>query len=386
MPLEELLQRLVKGTPGNKYFLTAYLDLGPDASGKKTYPVFLKSRLTELASRFSPHSPEHSHFLKDSKRVQKFLEEQLDPSWRGIAFFACDPENVFIPVPMPQPPANKLEIAPCPLLFPLLRYSDLYQTYGLVAADSRQARLFLVRLSRVEKRLILSWEDSHSTRFGRMGLSTQRFQRHQKEHLKQRAKEIAENMEKWISFEKVEYLFSVVEEELAGELGNQWSASARKKLVDLPATDPRDPDHKILAAAEALLRARGREKAELLAKKILEEAAPLGRGTVGPEPTMSALLNHQAERIVLDAQFQASGWTCEKCAFSGSGGIPSSCPLCAGRILAAELSEEIVCRAASQGVPLHFTQNFPPVLKAGGIAAMLKYKTTARANRRPNRR
>jgi len=384
MPLEELLQRLVKGTPGKKYFLTAYLDLRPDARGKKTYPVFLKSRLTELAARFSSHSPEHSHFVKDSKQMQKFLEEQRDLSWKGIAFFACAPENLFIPVPMPLPPANKLEVAPCPLLFPLLQDSDLYRTYGLVAADSRQARLFLVRLSRVEKQLTLSWEDSHSTRFGRMGLSTQRFQRHQKEHVKQRAKEIAENMEKWISLEKAEYLFSVAEEDLAVELGSQWSAAAKKKLVDLPATDPRDPDHKILAAAAALLRSHGREKAEILAKKILEEAAPLGQGTVGPEPTLSALLNHQAERIVLDAQFQASGWTCEKCASLGSGGIPSSCPLCAGRIHSAELSEEIVCRAAAQGVPLHFTQNFPPVLKAGGIAAMLKYKTTVQPNRRPN--
>jgi rubrerythrin len=377
MPLEELLQRLVKGVPGNKYFLTAYLDLKPDASGKKTYPVFLKSRLADLAARFPPHSEEYAYFVKDSKQVQKFLEEKLDPSWKGIALFACAPADLFMPVPMPQPPANKLEVTSCPLLFPLLRYSDLYRTYGIVAADSRQARLFLVRLSRVEKQLTLSWEDSHSTRFGRMGLSTQRFQRHQQEHLKKRAKEISENMEKWISLEKAEYLFSAAEEDLSGELGKQWSAATKKRLSDLPGTEPRDPDHKILAAAAALLHAQSREKAEILAHKILEEAAPLGQGTVGPEPTVSALLNHQAERVVLDAQFQASGWTCEKCASVGSGGTPSTCPLCDGRIHSAELSEEIACRAASQGVPLHFTQNFAPILKAGGIAAMLKYKTTS---------
>lgn len=384
MPLEELLRRLVKGIPGNKYFLTAYLDLRPDASGKKTYPVFLKSRLAELATRFSPHSPEHSYFVKDSRQIQKFLEEKLDPSWKGIALFACAPADLFMPVPMPQPPANKLEVAPSPLLFPLLRTSDLYRTYGIVAADSRQARLFLVRFSRIEKQLTLSWEDSQITRSGRISLSTQRIQRHQQEHLKQRAKEISENLEKWISLEKAEYLFSATEEDLSGELGKQWSAATKKKLIDLPATEPRDPDYKILASAAALLLAHAREKAEALAKKILEEAAPLGQGTIGPEPTMSALLNHQAERVVLDAQFQASGWACEKCGSLGSGGTPSTCPLCGGRIHTAELSEEIVCRAASQGVPLHFTQNFPPILKAGGIAAILKYKTAAKPSRPRN--
>ena len=384
MPLEELLQRLVKGKPGNKYFLTAYLDLRPDASGKKTYSVFLKSRLSELAARFPPHSPDHSHFAKDARQIQKFLEEKLDPSWKGLAIFACAPEELFLAVPMPQAPANKLEASPCPLLFPLLRHADLYLTYGLVAADSRQARLFLVRQSRVEKQLTLSWEDSHSTRFGRMGLSTQRFQRHQKEHLKQRAKEIAENMEKWISLERAEYLFSAAEEELARELNSRWSAAVKKKLVGLTGADPRDPEYKILSAAAMLLQTLGREKAEILAQKILEEAAPLGRATAGSEPTMNALLNHQAERVILDARFQASGWICGRCASLGTGGTPSSCPLCAGEIRPAELAEEIVCRAASQGVPLHFTQNFAPLLKAGGIAAMLKYKTPVSAGRARN--
>jgi hypothetical protein len=384
MPLEELLQRLVKGTPGRKYFLTAYLDLRPDAGGKKTYPVFLKSRLAELAARFSPHSPEHSHFVKDAKQLQKFLEEKLDPSWKGLALFVCAPEDLFLSVPMPQPPTNKLDAAPGPFLFPLLRQSDLYRTYGVVAADSRQARLFLVRLSRVAKQLTLSWEDTHSTRFGRLGLSTQRFQRHRKEHIKQRAKEIAETLGKWSSLEKAEYLFAAAEEELAGELATQWPAAAKKKLFDLPKTDARDSDHEILASAAALLQSLSREKAEILAQKILAEAAPLGQGTVGPEPTMNALLNHQAERLVLDSRFQASGWICEKCASLGSGGIPSACPFCGGQIRPVELPEEIVCRAAGQGIPLLFTQGFVPLLKTGGIAAMLKYKTAAQPGRPQN--
>jgi hypothetical protein len=384
MPLEELLQRLVKGAPGTKCFLTAYLDLRPDAGGKKTYPVFLKRRLPELAARFPPHSPEHAAFISAAGQVQKYLAQKPDPSWKGIALFASAAEEFFLPVPLPHAPVNQMDAGPCPSLLPLLIHADLYQTYGLIAADSRQARLFLVRLSRVEKQLTLSWEDTHSTRFGRMGLSTQRFQRHQQEHIKQRAKEIAENMEAWIRLEKAEHLFAAAEEDLAGELHGRWSAAVKKKLTALPAVNPRDPEHKLLAAAATLLRALGREKAQSLARRILEEDAPVGRGTAGPEATMNALLNHQAERVVLDSAFQASGWICEKCASLGSGGTPRTCPLCAGEIHPAELAQEIACRAAAQGVPLHCTQNFPPLLKAGGIAAMLKYQTRPPAGRARN--
>jgi hypothetical protein len=41
-------------------------------------------------------------------------------------------------------------------------------------------------------------------------------------------------MEKWISLEKAEFLFSAAEEDLSGELARQWSAATKKKRIDLP--------------------------------------------------------------------------------------------------------------------------------------------------------
>jgi hypothetical protein len=133
MPLEELLQRLVKGTPKQKYLLSAYLDLRPDASGKKNYPVFLKSRFSELAGHFPPHSTEQSFFIKDSRQIHKYLAEKLDPSWEGIALFACAPEDLFLPVPMPLPPMSVLQVVPgLPLSF-THHFSPLLQEGGVAA-------------------------------------------------------------------------------------------------------------------------------------------------------------------------------------------------------------------------------------------------------------
>lgn len=84
-----MLQRLVKVGPGQKAFLSIYLDLSPDGSGKKRHPVFLKSRLSELAKTPPAHSHEQTLLARDLRRVQKYLEEDLDPAWRGIALFTC---------------------------------------------------------------------------------------------------------------------------------------------------------------------------------------------------------------------------------------------------------------------------------------------------------
>jgi len=379
MPLDELVQRLANVAPGERSFLSVYLDLSPDRSGKKLYTPFLKTRLSELSKFILAHPRERPFLAKDIKLIQKYLEEELDPAWKGIALFACASENLFVPVPMPLPPENSVALAPFPHLFSLIRYNDLYQTQAIIAAHSRQARLFLARLGRLGKQLTLAWEDKHTTRFGRMGWSLPRFQRHLQEHIKQRAKEIAENLEKLINSEKPEYLFVMAEEGMEAELKKQLSTTLKKKLVPLPSCEPRDPDHKILSAAFEALQKISREKAEVLARQILEEAEPLGQATAGPEPTMSALQNHQVGRMVIDARFRATGWKCTGCNSLGTGGSPNACPFCRGTICPADLREEIIARAKSQGVELRFSENFSPLMKAGGIAALLKYKTAKRA-------
>jgi peptide subunit release factor 1 (eRF1) len=155
----------------------------------------------------------------------------------------------------------------------------------------------------------------------------------------------------------------------------------KKKLIALPSVEPHDPDHKILAASIATLQTISRQKAEALARQILEEAEPLGQATAGPEPTLSALQGHQIERMVLDARFKATGWRCPKCGSLGSGGSPTACPYCQGEIGSANLREEIIAKAKAQGMELFFTEDFSPLMKAGGIGALLKYKASKRVKR-----
>ena len=141
---------------------------------------------------------------------------------------------------------------------------------------------------------------------------------------------------------------------------------------------PHDPDHKILSGALEVLQSISRKKAEVLARQIIEEAQPLGKATTGPEPTLSALQNHQIERLVVDGQFQATGWKCLQCGALGMGGSPRACLLCQGGIRPADLREELVIQTQSQGVEPAFTENFLPLVKAGGIAALLKFRIPQR--------
>ena len=382
MPLQEMLQRLVKVGPGPKTFLSIYLDLSPDGSGRKRHSVFLKSWLSELAKTHPAHSREQTLLARDLRQVQKYLEEDLDPAWRGIALFTCPSEDLFLAVPMSLPPANSLALSIHPHLSSLARQAELYQTYGILVADSRQARLFLVHEGRPEKQISLFWEDKHTSRFGRMGLSFQKFQRHKQEHIKQRAKETAENLGKWSTRREIKYLFLASEEEMEGEIQKHLPSALKKKQVLLTSLDPRDPDHKILSAALEALQALSRERAEALARQIMDEAQPVGRATVGPEPTLSALQNHQVERLVMDAKFHATGWRCLGCGYPGMGGVPRSCPLCQGETQPAELREEIIWKAQSSGVEIFFTDSFTPLMKAGGIGALLKFRITGKTGPR----
>ena len=218
-----------------------------------------------------------------------------------------------------------------------------------------------------------------------MGWSLPKFQRHIQEHIKQRAKETVENLGKLIPLRKTEFLFTVAEEGMAMEMKKQLPSSLKKKQFPLSSLDTHDPDHKILSGAFEALQKISREKAEVLARHILEEAQPMGRGTAGPEPTLSALQNHQVERLVFDGRFQAHGWRCSKCGFLGMGGLPGACPLCQGEALPVELREDIVLKAQGQRVELFFTEKFSPLVKVGGVAALLKFKISSGARKQSSR-
>jgi|YelNatPaOPRAMG01_1025707.scaffolds.fasta_scaffold53231_2 hypothetical protein len=374
MGLNEILVDLIKFPVGQKNVLSIYLDLRPDRSGKKLYPVYLKNQLSEIKKNFPPRAKEQVDLGHDIKLVYKFLDEELNPAWKGLAIYACSAVNLFVPLPMLQPPPNYISYAPFPHLFLLLLQTPLYQPHAVIVATSRQASLNLVRSGYLAKQLNFSWEDKHTTRFGRMGWSLPKFQRHLQEHLKQRSKEIVENLEKLIIPEKFEYLFVVAEEGIAGELQKQMPAALKKKWISLPNSDIHDPLPKILASATETLLNLFRSEAENLANYILAEAEPMGRAASGPERILSALPDHQIERMVLDKEFAASGWRCVKCFSLGFGGLPKACPYCAGSICATNLREEIVLKAKSQNIEILFTEKFPPLLKAGGVAALFKYK------------
>jgi peptide subunit release factor 1 (eRF1) len=194
-------------------------------------------------------------------------------------------------------------------------------------------------------------------------------------------KEAVETLIKLVGRGKMDYIFTVTEEGMEGEIKKHLPSALRKKQGSLPSLDPRDPDHRILSGAFEAIQALMRARAEALVRQLLDEAQPMGRATAGPEPTLSALQNHQVERLVLDERFQAEGWRCEACGYLGTGGVPRSCPLCQGATRSAELREAIVLLAQSQGIDLSFTERFSPLVKAGGIGAMLKFNISGRRER-----
>jgi len=123
-----------------------------------------------------------------------------------------------------------------------------------------------------------------------------------------------------------------------------------------------------------------REKAEAFVRQILEEAQPLGKATAGPEPTLSALQNHQMNTWSSTGSFKPKAGIVRS---AGTWARRSSkvLPFVPGKTSSTELREAIVLRAQSQGIDLSFTERFSPLEKAGGIGAMLKFNISGRRGR-----
>jgi len=325
-------------------------------AGKKTLLRFSQEPPLRTCRPFPPHSARSFHFAK-TPADPKFLEEKLDPSWKGLAIFSLRPRELFLAVHAAGRPPTSWSL-PVPFLFRCFA-RRLYLTYGLVAAiPARPA--FLVRQSRVESSSPFPGKIPFDP-FRPDGLSTQRSA--SSEGASQTAaKEIAENMEKWISLERAEYLFSAAEEELPR--AEQPLVSRREKETRRPHRGgSRDRSIKFFRPPRRSSDARGK-RPKFWPKKFWKRL-PLWGGRRGSEPTMNALLNHQAERVILDARFQASAGYAEV-RQPGTGERRAAAPFAPGKSVRPNSRKKSSAAPRRRG-SFAFHPEFCPLLKAGEL-------------------
>ena len=91
--LTEHLDELAAFEPNGFPFVSLYLNTQADGHGRDDFDRFVRKEFNSRAKTFVEDSPTRKSFERDARRISRYLFDELKPSAKGLAVFACASAN-----------------------------------------------------------------------------------------------------------------------------------------------------------------------------------------------------------------------------------------------------------------------------------------------------
>ena len=382
MPLENFIDRLAAFEPQDLPVVSLYLNAQADEHGKHNYDIFVRKELSERAKTFAPDTPQRASIDGDLVRINRYLEQEVEPSAQGIAIFACSGANAFFEALQLEAPIdiNRLFVYDHPHLYPLERLRDQYPRYAVVLADTNAAKIFVFALGKTIKRKELHNVKTKRTQVG--GWSQMRYQRHTENYHLHHAKEVIDNLERLVRDERIEHVMLAGNgETIIPLLREQMSKELSEKVVDILSLGIDTSEQELLE--ESLKAYRRHDSLSDMEKveHLLDEYRRDGLAVAGVPQTLAALSNGQVEELLIASDTNAilfdSAEVEKVLSLYGSPGVTPA------ELGQRTVADELVKRATQlSSAQVTFVEDAEELKKVGGVGALLRYRISA-ANAAP---
>jgi peptide chain release factor subunit 1 len=373
MSLHQLLDQLAAFIPTTLPVLSLYLNAQADQHGRDSFAAFVRKELPARAKTYPLRSPARASIDRDTERIQKYLQEEVQPSTNGIAIFACaGAEEFFEAVQLDVPiTEHELYVDHQPHLYALARLLEQYRRYAVLLADTNAARLFVFGTGeRMQAQEVQNTKVSH-TRVG--GWSQARYQRHVKNYHLHHAKEVVEALGQVVQQDKIEHIILAGDEVIIPVLREQMPPPLRDKVIDILRLDITTPEHAIVQAALVALREQDAKDDAEKVERLLDEFRSGGLAVIGVHDTLAALANGQVDELVISAtvdNFQAEEDGDALLQARAPEGEANGSPTSPAVIVA----DELVTRARQSSAHITFIENAALLADVGGVGARLRYR------------
>lgn len=381
--LDDDLDRLAAWEPTGVPVLSLYLDTRPDDTGRRTFDIVLRNELAKRLETWPASSPERASLDADVERLWRYLGDELKPSTKGLALFACSASGLFEALQFEVPLERLIVLGDRPHLYPLARVLDQYPRYAAVLADTTQARIFVFSTGRRERELEVPGPHTKHHKVG--GWSQARYQRHVEHIQLQHVKEIVATLDDLVRRERIGHIVLAGDEVVIPMIREQLPKHLEERILDIVRMDQRTPAHEVLAATLDVLRQKDAESDEEVVAMLLGEYRRGGLAVVGIDATLWALRQGQVDTLVLPAsadriegaKIRPAG---DAVPAAGVGaGLSAVDTRAAARRPTAETppeleaAGELVALARQTSARLRFIENADLLAPAGGVGALLRY-------------
>jgi peptide chain release factor subunit 1 len=378
MPLEHFVERLAAFEPHDSPVVSLYLNARADEHGKHNYDVFVRRELSQRAKTFAPDTPQRASIDEDLVRINRYLEQKIQPPTQGIAIFACSGANDFFEALQLEAPIdnNRVFVYERPHLYPLARLLDQYPHYAVVLADTNSAKIFVFALGKAIKRSELQNVKTKRTQVG--GWSQMRYQRHNENYHLHHAKEVIDNLQRLVTNEVIEHVILAGDEEtIIPLLRKQMSKELSEKVVDVLSLGIGTPEQELLEESLKAYRRHDTLSDMEKVEHLLDEYRRDGLAVAGVPQTLAALSNGQVEELLIASsadQIQFDSAEVEKVLrlYANPGEAASA------ELDQRTVADELVRRATQlSSARVTFIEDTSAVKNVGGVGALLRYRISA---------
>lgn len=384
MTITDQLGRLAALEPSPYPVVSLYLNMQPNARGRDQYQTFIRKELKARAATYPPRSSERATLERDLERISSFLEVNLQPSANGVAIFACDAGELFETVQLDAPIAeHSLYIGDQPHLYPLARLVSQYPRYAAVLADSHRTRILVVAEGAVSSDTAIEGVKTKRTSQG--GWSQARYQRHVDNFHLHHIKDVVSALEKIVAAESLTKIVVAGDTNVLPQLRDQLPKPLADMIVEEVALDSKAPQSEVVRTTlEAMRGLDSRTDRDVVDAAIGAYRAG-GLGVVGPDATLLALSNGQADELLITASLARleglQGTHAAEMALANDSTLmePAVEPAMAGEPAGTDmgvvrLADELVRKAQQTGARIQFIEDASLLEPFGGVAATLRYR------------
>src|SRR5262245_39051810 len=298
--LSNRIDALARILPTSLPLLSVYLNTDVNETGRTTHDLFLRKELRQRTRTYDERSAERESLNGDCERIERYLAEELQPSTRGVALFACAGTGLFAAIQLPVPfTENRLVVNDRPHLYPLVRLDEGHPRYAALLVDTNSARIFVFGTGVTIDTFDVQNPKTKHSKTG--GTSQARFQRHVENVHLHHAKEVVDRLDQIVSAEHIEHVVVAGDEVIVPLLKEQFPERLRAKVIDVLRLDIRSPEHKVLAATLEALRKKDEATDETVVHELIGDYRAGGLALVGPERVREALVRGQVDTLVIAA-------------------------------------------------------------------------------------
>jgi peptide subunit release factor 1 (eRF1) len=350
--LQQELDRLARLEPCHP-LLSLYLNTDVDGNGRHTHQVFERKALHEILKEYGDRSAERESLEDDAGRIERYLSEDLTPSTRGLAIFACRRCDVFEAIQLQVPfDRDTASVSDRPQLYPLARVHDQYRRCAALVIDTNTARLFVFSAGETEQYIEI--RNAKGRHFKAGGWSQARLQRRTgNEHL-HHVKQVVGYLETLVFSEGIERFVVAGDEVSVPIVKEQLPQRLHDRLIDIVRLDIRATEADVREATLAAVRHHDQDAERALVQTVVGDSKAGGRAVVGLEDTRKALRDGQVDTLLIAA-------------------APEQVP---GREATAD---ELIAAARQTSAGVRFIDDPQLLQPVGGVAARLRFVTTSGA-------